>query len=106
MHRLNDLKIGGVVRVCGNWLRRSLATGLMLTPPLALPQIASPDIDPQGQPFSYPSQPTDEIGVMAPRPVIPQNGALVLSPSVETIIFEWGARPGADEAQLCGCIEG
>ena len=33
--------------------------------PVAMPaQMVNPDIDSPGQPFSYPSQPTDEIGVM------------------------------------------
>ena len=77
MLSLNDSKIGLVVRVCGSWLRRSLAAGLMLIPPLAHPQISSPDSDPHDQPFSYPSQPNDEIGGMADRPRMPQNGALV-----------------------------
>lgn len=63
MHRLIVLE-AGVVRVLGSHFGRFLAAALMLTPSLALSQMASPNIDPQGQPFSYPSQPTDEIGVM------------------------------------------
>ena len=103
MLSLNDSKIGGVVRVCGSWLRRSLAAGLMLMPPFAPPQMASHK-DPHDQPFSYPSQPNDEIGGMAGRPLMPQNGALVLPPSVETVMSRWRAQPGAPELRYAAAV--
>jgi hypothetical protein len=103
MLSLNDSKIGGVVRVCGSWLRRSLAAGLMLMPPFAHPQMASHK-DPHDQPFSYPSQPNDEIGGMAGRPLMPQNGALVLPPSVETVMSRWRAQPGAPELRYAAAV--
>jgi hypothetical protein len=104
MLSLNDSKIGGVVRVCGSWLRRSLAAGLMLMPPFAHPQISSLDKDPHDQPFSYPSQPNDEIGGMAGRPLMPQNGALVSPPSVETVMSRWRAQPGAPELRYAAAV--
>jgi len=104
MLSLNDSKIGLVVRVCGSWLRRSLAAGLMLIPPLAHPQISSPDSDPHDQPFSYPSQPNDEIGGMADRPLMPQNGALVLRSWVENAMFGWRAQPGAPELRYAAAV--
>jgi hypothetical protein len=103
MLSLNDSKIGLVVRVCGSWLRRSLAAGLMLMPPFAHPQMASHK-DPHDQPFSYPSQPNDEIGGMAGRPLMPQNGALVLPPSVETVMSRWRAQPGAPELRYAAAV--
>jgi hypothetical protein len=103
MLSLNDSIIGLVVRVCGSWLRRSLAAGLMLMPPFAHPQMASHK-DPHDQPFSYPSQPNDEIGGMAGRPLMPQNGALVLPPSVETVMSRWRAQPGAPELRYAAAV--
>ena len=35
--------------------------------PFSLPRMVSPDIDEDGKPFSYPSAPTDQIGVMQAR---------------------------------------
>jgi hypothetical protein len=60
--------------------------------------------DPHDQPFSYPSQPNDEIGGMAGRPLMPQNGALVLPPSVETVMSRWRAQPGAPELRYAAAV--
>lgn len=42
----------------------TLLTLFLALPAIAPAQMINPDIDAAGEPFSYPSQPTDEIGVM------------------------------------------
>lgn len=52
------------IRFITEWASKATALFLLIASPVGQGQMISPSIDPGGAPFSYPSKPTDEIGVI------------------------------------------